>query len=259
MDYLSVLLAGFFQGLFEWLPISSSGQTMVYLINLVGLSPDAAFSLGIYLHLGTCAAVLVKYQRQWLGLLEDKILLRFLIVSSAATGASGLGLYYLLKTSLAGFDGAHVNALVGATLIVTGLVLYFSGKKNYGRRKLKDMSLSEQAIVGLAQGFSILPGISRSGVTVAALATSDIEKTEVWRLSFLMSVPAVLGAVFLEIYSDGIPDTNIMGAFLGIGVSFITGYLLMEAVLKATKTVKFYLFCIGFGLLAVASSLFTFI
>ncbi|MBU0762206.1 MAG: undecaprenyl-diphosphate phosphatase [Candidatus Altiarchaeota archaeon] len=257
MELFSVLVLGLMQGFFEWLPISSSGQSMIYLLDYAGLDPVTAFSLGIYMHLGTSAAVLVKYRKTWIGLLNDKRLLRFLLVSSAATGVTGLFLYFLLKSFLYGFDGVFVNGLVGLSLIVTGVVLHQLHRRGFGRGKLKDLTIWEEITVGLIQGFSILPGISRSGVTVAALALNKLNQTEALKLSFLMSVPAVVGAVFLELITDGAPNIGLVAGLIGVTASFVAGYALMEVLLSMSRKIRFDIFCIIFGLIPVLAAVKT--
>jgi len=199
VDYLSGLFLGALQGLLEWLPVSSSGQSMLVLLGLFGLSAQAAFTYGIFFHLGTLFAVLLKYRIDWLKILDNPPLTRFLAVTTAFTAASGLFAYYLLKRSMSTFSGEALNGFVGLLLVVTGLILYHMRRRDFGTKDVSALSLSESAVVGLTQGFSVLPGISRSGATVAALALSDVRQDEALRLSFLMSVPAVAGAVAVEI------------------------------------------------------------
>lgn len=255
MDFLSAAVVGLLQGLLEWLPVSSSGQTMLYFLDVLGLDAKQAFSLGLFLHLGTSAAVLVKYRKTWLDLVNDMRTLRFLLVTTAFTGVTGLGIYFLLKNALDGFNGTMMNAMIGGLLVLTGFVLYAGRKKGFGRRKLADLNFWEEAIVGLVQGFTILPGISRSGATVSTLALSEVEQGEALRLSFLMSVPAVAGALVLETATEGIPTIGLGAAFAGVLASFVGGYVTMEALVSWSKKVRFDLFCVLFGLVAVVGSL----
>ncbi len=251
MDALSGFLVGLLQGILEWLPVSSSGQSMLVLLDAFDLPAQTAFTYGIFMHVGTMAAVLVKYRRTWLKLPSDRVTLRFLAVATAFTAVSGLGVYYLFKRGMESFTGEYVNALVGLLLIATGLLLYFTGKKKFGVKGASSLSLFDTAVAGLAQGFTILPGISRSGVTVSALVLSELRQEEALRLSFLMSVPAVAGAVVLELLTEGAGGIQPSVAFAGLLAAFISGYLLMEALLAFAKRIRFDLFCMVFGALAV--------
>ncbi|MBD3388089.1 MAG: hypothetical protein GF416_03490 [Candidatus Altiarchaeales archaeon] len=256
VDLLSGLLLGLLQGVGEWLPVSSSGQTMLVLLDFFGLSPGEAFAYGIFLHVGTMAAVLVKYRGTWAKVFEDKPLVKFLAVASVFTGVSGLVMYFWFKSvTLKAFDGGFMNAIIGFLLIVTGIALYLSHKKVFGVKSLKQLSLFDTAVVGLAQGFSILPGVSRSGVTVSTLVLSEVRQDEALRLSFLLSVPAVAGAVVLELLTDGLGSVELGVGAAGLLASFISGYALMDALILFAKRVRFDIFCILFGLLAVLATL----
>ncbi len=254
MDVFSGFLAGVLQGVFEWLPISSSGQNMLFLMDFIHLDASSAFSLGILLHVGTLSAVLVKYRATWFNLPKDPKLLKFLVYTSLFTGLTGLILYVLVKRSLTGFSGEYLMGLVGLMLVVTGAVLYATRKKNFGVKNIQNLSFFETAVIGAAQGFSILPGISRSGVTFAALALSEVGQKEALRLSFLMSVPAVAGAVGLELLTDGFSTVDLWVALAGLTASFAFGYLLIEALTSLASKVRFEYFCILFGSIAFLSA-----
>lgn len=255
MDFLLLLLVGFVQGVTEWLPISSSGQSMLAFINLFKLSPEAAFSLALFLHLGTLLAVLVKMRSDVKGIVlrlpdfrEDR-LVQFILVSTFFTGVVGVPVYFLLKEGFSGWQGDLVTALIGSFLILTGLLLY-SSKGVMGRKVVSGLTFLDMILVGVAQGFSILPGISRSGVTVAVLLFRDIRQEDALRLSFLMSVPAVIGAVFIELL-EGAPSFD-SSVFLGITAAFISGYMTIDVFLRFASKARFDVFCIVFGLIAVS-------
>ncbi len=106
-------------------------------------------------------------------------------------------------------------------------------------------------VAGIAQGFTILPGVSRSGMTIAVLLFRDFRQDDALKLSFLMSIPAVIGAVSLDILQEGLPDFNLMAVLAGISTSFIFGYLTIDALLKFAGKTRFDLFCIAFGVIAL--------
>jgi len=250
MDLAAGIFAGLLQGVLEWLPVSSSGQSMLFYLDILGLDAERAFELGIFLHLGTMLAVLIKYRDTWANALSDSKLTRFLAITTAMTCVIGVPVYLGLKMVLKGFDGTFLNFGVGLLLVVTGFLLYYTRRKDYGSEDLSTMSDGHIALIGAVQGFTILPGISRSGATVSALALSGVNQEEALRLSFLMSVPAVAGAVVLEAAIDGIGALE-PASLAGLLAAFISGYALMEMLLATAHKVRFDLFCIGFGLLAM--------
>ena len=257
MGLLEAIVLGALQGIAEWLPISSSGQVMLSLVNFLQESPEAAFSLAIILHLGTLLAVAVKYREELARLLLNLSwkdpLLRFLIISTIITGVVGIPLYFALKGLFSYAQGDLANGIVGALLIVTGIALYVSRGK-LGNKEMKGIGYLETGIAGAAQGIAILPGISRSGVTVAAMLLSGVRQELALKLSFLMSIPAVLGALALDYASGDIASAGFgLGEMaLGVLAAFIFGYLTIDILLGIAHKVRFDIFCILFGLIALS-------
>ncbi len=257
MDIFQAILLGILQGITEWLPISSSGQLMLSLVDFLGTEPQAAFSLAITLHLGTLFAVVVKYRKDVWNMVRnlswgDK-LTRFIIVSTVVTGVVGIPVYFLLKSIFV--YGDVTNGLVGILLIFTGISLYISRKVGAGKTDLNGLGYKEMAIAGAAQGIAILPGVSRSGTTVAAMLLTGIKQDVALKLSFIMSIPAVLGAVFLDFTAgeSAVAGFGVTEVILGILFAFVFGYLTMDVLLKIAHKIRFDIFCIIFGLIAVAA------
>lgn len=259
MDFLQSILVGLVQGVAEWLPISSTGQGMLVLMNLIGLSPGASFSLALYLHLGTLFAVVVRMRSDVkdfvlnLGGFREDRLVQFVVVSTFFTGVVGVPVYLLLKEGFSGWQGDLVTVLIGFFLILTGFLLY-SSRWITGRKKVSGLSFTDMVLVGLAQGFTILPGVSRSGTTIAVLLLRDVRQDEALRLSFLMSIPAIIGAFFIELF-DGVLLFE-PAVFFGIVVAFVSGYVAIDVLLKFAAKTRFDVFCVVFGLLAVLVPLF---
>jgi len=256
MDFVFSILAGIIQGVTEWLPISSSGQSMIALIDLIGLEPEKAFSFAIYLHLGTLLAVLVKMRMEVKEIIlklpqfkEDK-LVQFIVISTILTALIGVPVYWFLKENFKAWQGDVVTALIGFFLILTGLVLYLS-REMMGKKVVSELNFLDMAIAGIAQGFTILPGISRSGVTIAVLLFRNFRQDDALRLSFLMSIPAIIGAVSLEILQEGVQDFDFTAIILGVSAAFVFGYLTIDILLRFARRARFDLFCIAFGLVAI--------
>jgi undecaprenyl-diphosphatase len=255
MDVFQAIILGIIQGITEWLPVSSSGQLMLSLVDLLDVGPEAAFSLAIILHTGTLLAVVVKYREDILDILRglswNDNLTRFIVVSTIVTAVVGIPVYFFLKGLFV--YGDATNALVGTLLIFTGVILHISRKAG-GRTELESIGYREMVVAGAAQGIAILPGVSRSGTTVAAMLIAGIKQDTALKLSFIMSIPAVLGAVLLDFSGESaVLDFGISEILAGIVFAFIFGYLTMDALLKVAHRIRFDLFCIILGLIAVAS------
>jgi len=249
MEALQGAILGILQGITEWLPISSEGQTMLVMIGWLGIPLADALSFSIFLHLGTMMAVLIRFRHEFLGMAReiDSKLTRIVIVSTLCTGLTGIPLYLLFKESFTG--GRQATVLIGLLLIATGLLLRFRGSASRGT---KDMALQDMIILGLAQGFSILPGVSRSGTTLTVLLIRGIRQEDALMISFIISVPAVLGAIVLDGSIGALPLRTAAAMLVS---SFIVGYLTMNLIIRFAKDVSFSRFCMALGLLTLLSAL----
>jgi undecaprenyl-diphosphatase len=197
------VIVAFIQGLVEWLPISSEGQIVLFVYNFGNIPPEGIISLVAWLHLGTTFAVIVRYPRTILDILtlKDRNLLRLLLIATLSTAATALPLYFILRSSLTVFHGELMNIFVGVLLIITALVLYLPTRDSFENNEEIDTSEPNDrvaCITGLIQGTSVLPGLSRSGVTISALLMQKVDKETAIRFSFFMSIPAVLGIFVVE-------------------------------------------------------------
>jgi len=269
---IEYIIIAILQGLFEWLPISSSGQVMIISINLFGIPPSEAFSLAIWLHLGTMCAVLIKYRTDYYLIIrslfikdEDMqkvttIKRNWLIIATIGTAITAIPLYFIFKLFLENFftatQGDITTLIIAGLLIITG-VLIISTKKFSGKKEITTTSEkffnNNSLVSGLAQGISVLPGVSRSGVTVSSILMQNYKQDDALKLSFLISVPAVIGSIFVDIiFSDGsvFGTLDLFTILLTTVISFIVGYLTIEVLLKVAKKLNFGYFCIGYGLIA---------
>jgi undecaprenyl-diphosphatase len=182
VDIIIAVILGIFQGLVEWLPISSSGQTILAMVDFLKIDADTALSFAFYLHIGTLFAVFLRFRGDVKHIVvrlpkfkEDK-LVQFMVVSSIASVLVGLPVYILLFSLFeGGIEGDVVTAFVGFFLILTGVIIYISKRKT-GTRELEDSNTKDSLLAGICQGFAVLPGLSRSGVTVAALVTKNFKQ-----------------------------------------------------------------------------------
>ncbi len=242
MNVAEGIFLGILQGITEWLPISSSGQSMLFLINLFHLTPEEAFSISVTLHLGSLFAVIFYFRARIKGIiLNDKKLLSFLIVASFVSALVGLPAYLGLRNLFSAVSGEAVTMFIGLMLIATGVVL-----KNTDGKTRSDYGTGDAIFAGGAQGAAVLPGISRSGTTIAALLFRGVEQETALSLSFLLAIPAILGLVTLDFIESGF--TTLTGPmFAGIATSFIVSLVTMHYFLSLAKKVDFSGFVIVIG------------
>ncbi len=269
---IEYIILAILQGLFEWLPISSSGQVMIASINFFGIPPEKAFSLSIWVHLGTAIAVLIKLRKDYIQIIKSVIPRKFkvdgsdikkrnwLIYATIGTALTAIPLYLLFKfVIIEGFDatqGDMLTLVISGLLIVTGIVL-LTFRKKFGKKTIDAVSdrelIKDSSIAGLIQGIAILPGISRSGFTVSTILFEKYDQDQSLKLSFLMSVPVVLASIGMDIiFGEGsvFGTIDIFTILIITAVSFIVGYLSMELLLKIAQKINFSYFCILYGVLS---------
>ncbi|MFX1365721.1 MAG: undecaprenyl-diphosphate phosphatase [Promethearchaeota archaeon] len=269
---IEYIIIAILQGLFEWLPISSSGQTMIISMNIFGISADEAFSLSIWLHLGTTLAVLLKFKTDYIKIIKsiiprtfiiDEIDIRkrnWLIYATIGTAITALPLYFIFRFIISGaftpFQGDLITLLVCGLLIITGIILLKS-RKIYGENSIEKVPekfiRKDSFVSGLIQGFSILPGISRSGVTVSSILIENYDQDNALRLSFLMSAPVVIASIIVDIIFGGNSIFRVISPVIiviTVLISFIIGYLSIEFLLKIAQKISFGYFCILYGVIA---------
>lgn len=243
------ILWGLIQGLTEFLPISSSGH-LVLVPELLGREPpDLATSA--LLHLGTLAAVVVYFRHDLIAITrwtdEGKRLLRFLVIGTIPAAAAGL--------ALAGpLDELQQNArAVAVALMATGLLLAVTTRFDRGTRT-PGGTTRDAIVMGLGQALALIPGISRSGSTIAAGLSRHIEKAEAARLSFILGIPAIAGAGTLEFLDLASQDQGVDPTiWVGVAVAAVSGYAAIAAllgVIRRTGLGPFGYYCVAAGALA---------
>jgi undecaprenyl-diphosphatase len=251
-------LLGVVQGLTEFLPVSSSGHLAVAQMLIAGFAqPGVVFDAA--LHLGTAGAVVWFERRQivrWIGSTEGHRLLGLLLLGTVATG---LVAFPLRSVAVGAFDRA---AWVGACLMITGCVVASTRWLTGGRNDQQSISWRQAVIVGLVQGMAIFPGISRSGLTIAAGLGVGLDRAWAARFSFLLSVPAVVGVSIAEVVGNRHELVASGSSFwiacaLGLAVAALSGYLALRIVLNTVSSRTFHRFawyCLPLGGLVFALS-----
>lgn len=273
MDIIQAIIIGIVQGLTEFLPVSSSAH-LIFVQNALGVQSSLAFD--VFLHLGSLIAVLWFFRADIIrmiqafllsigdiiqhrfrqGLYSDpyKRLVWYVIVATIPVGLVGV-LFESQVDSL--FAGAlYVPAFF---LFVTGTILYLSQRMNSGEVDLENLSLKESIFMGLGQACAILPGLSRSGTTIAAGLVIGLDKEFAAKFSFILSIPAILGAFVVQLKDIGaVADFNILAVLFGFLAALISGYLaikwLIELIQKRSLDVFAY-YCWIVGIIVFMGSI----
>lgn len=271
---IEYLIIAIIQGLLEWLPISSSGQVMIITTNLFDISPEQAYSLSIWLHLGTTLAVLLKFRVDFIEMFKSFIPKTYevseidirkrnwLIYATLGTGITAIPLYFTFKFIISetfkASQGDIITLFISGLLVITGIILLQAKKTNF-KNSIEDIPMTnlpkDSFLSGLVQGVAILPGVSRSGVTVSAILLEKYNQDNALRLSFLMSVPVAFASIAVDFIFAEVSIFGILDPFLIVTttlISFIMGYLTMELLLRIAQKINFGYFCVLYGMIAYA-------
>jgi undecaprenyl-diphosphatase len=240
MTLLQAAILGLIQGVTEFLPISSTAHLRI--APAVFGWPDAGAAFTAVLQLGTLAAVIGYFLRDLLGMVAAALdparrrgpqarRLLYLIVGTIPIGVAGL----LFKHAIEGPLRSLV--VIGTSLIVVGVTMAVVEKFAAHRRGFDDITLRDALWIGLAQALALVPGVSRSGITLVAAMAVGLEREAAARFSFLLSVPAVGAAGVLEL-PKVLRTPGLAGAplFLGLAVAFVSGYLSIAWMLRFLRT-----------------------
>lgn len=275
MEIIKALILGLVQGFTEFLPISSSGHLALF----AGDEDSFGLHFIVLLHFGTLFSIFVYYRRDVRDVLSGGLrlvpaalralarkepfgnflandpsarLALMIIVGTIPTGVIGLGLKPLVEFSIA---PGHIR-IVGACFIVTGVLMYFVDRFPSRGKPLSNVTLRDAITIGIFQGIAAMPGISRSGSTVFAAVMRGVERKDAARFSFLMAVPALIGANILEM-KDASGSIELVPAAVGIVAAFFAGYLslvVLVRVLTSQKLRYFSGYLVTLGLLVLLFS-----
>ncbi|RDV84222.1 undecaprenyl-diphosphatase UppP [Ammonifex thiophilus] len=256
MGIVEAIVLGVVQGLGEFLPISSSAHLV--LVPWLFSWPDPGLTFDVALHLGTLIAVVAYFWRDWLELIQKGFrqassregrLFWYLVLATIPGGLAGLALEHQAETVF------RTPWLVGLMLILMGLLLYLADHKGRKQINLWGIRWQEALLIGLAQAFAIIPGVSRSGVTIAAARALGINREAATRFSFLLSTPIILGAGVLKLKDLSPGDLNLF-FFSGVAAAAITGFAAIAFLLRFVTTHNFnifvwYRFLLGAGVIFI--------
>ncbi|MGD8545553.1 MAG: undecaprenyl-diphosphate phosphatase [Candidatus Bathyarchaeota archaeon] len=256
MQIIKIVILGIVQGLTEWLPISSTGHLRLFEV-LIDFQVPILFD--VILHGGTLIVVSVFFRQR-----IRKILLSLVTLDFNTEEGSLIPLIFVgvIPTVLIGvFFGGLIEEIfqyvtpIGVAFLFHGTVLYIS---KFGKETNKKIGYSTAMLMGVAQGIAIIPGVSRSGMTIAVALLLGIERRKAFEFSFLLSIPAILGALGYTVLTElgdlvsvGVRWEEILG---GVLVSMLVGYLALKLLWKTLVKRKFHLFafyCLTLGLLLI--------
>jgi len=249
MDIIQAIIIGLVQGLTEFLPVSSSAH-LIFVQQALGLS-DVGLAFDVLMHLGTLVAVIAYFFNDIIQMikafflslidLKDRKFLQevrrdpykkltwLTIVATIPVGIVGV-LFNDIVEAL--FTGLTVPAFL---LLVTGCLLYFSQRMNSGKIDLSNITLREAIIMGCGQALAVLPGLSRSGTTIAAGLFSGLDKEFAAKFSFILSIPAILGAGVFQLKDLTSGNIELTACIAGFIVAVISGYLAISFLLKLIR------------------------
>ncbi len=257
MNELQAFLLGILQGLTEFLPVSSSGHLEIG-NTLLGVKAENNLLFTVIVHVATVLSTIVVFRKDILKLIKDLTAFQWnkstVYVSKLVFSALPvlvLGLFFKEEIEQL-FTGNLL--LVGSMLLVTAMLL---GVTHFVKKSDGEITYVKAMLIGIAQAMAVIPGISRSGATIATGLLLQTKKDEIARFSFLMVLIPILGAAFLDIVGGEITSNETVGILplsIGFIAAFVSGLLAcswMINVVKRGKLIYFAIYCLVIGLIAI--------
>ena len=235
-NYLEILILSIVQGISEFLPVSSSAHLIIF-SNIIDFSNNSLiFDVG--LHLGSLLAILFYFRKELLNILNDKKLFNLLLIGSIPLILVG---YIFYSTGL--INSIRNLKIIAWTTLIFGLLMYFADTFKIKKKIEKDLTIKNILIIGVMQILAIIPGVSRSGITITAGRFLNFDRYDSTKISFYLSIPALMGASVLSL-KDAVNENIEFNFFLIISIilSFIFSYLTIKYFLIYTKkfSLKFF-------------------
>jgi undecaprenyl-diphosphatase len=271
MSILEAIVLGFVQGLTEFLPVSSTAH-LVVVPQLLGW-PDPGLAFDIALHAGTLIAVLVYFFRDWLQIIgqglgfnwgpdpdlrRNRMLLWLLAIGTIPAGIAGLLFQKQADSTL------RTPLIIGIAMIVIGIFMWWADRVGRGQKDMGHVSMADSVQIGIAQMLAVIPGVSRSGITISAGMLRNLDRPAAARFSFLLSTPIILGAALKDAWDlfrheGGVPHDMRIAFAVGILVSAVTGGLAISFFLNFLRRhglAYFVAYRILFGIIVIALAVF---
>ena len=235
-NYLEVLILSIIQGISEFLPVSSSAHLIIF-SNIISFS-NKSLIFDVGLHLGSLLAILFYFRKELLNIRNDKKLFNLLLIGSIPLILFG---YIFYSTGI--INSFRNLKIIAWTTLIFGLLMYFADTFNIKKKIEKDLTIKNILIIGVMQILAVIPGVSRSGITITASRFLNFDRHDSTKISFYLSIPALMGASVLSL--KDVVNENIEFNFLliiSIILSFIFSYLTIKYFLIYTKnfSLKFF-------------------
>lgn len=231
-DLLRAVLLGVVQGLTEFLPISSTAHLILFprFFGWSGTLDSLTFNVG--LHGGTLLSLLVCFYRDWIRIfLRDRRLLGILVVATLPAGVAGILLHDAVETAF------RNPLLIAAALAAFGVLMLVAERRSRGTGTVERITLMDGLIIGAAQAVALIPGVSRSGITITAGLFRRLDRREAARFSFLLSTPVIGGACLLHARKlIAAPESYPLNLFIaGFIAAFVSGMIAIKFLLRFLK------------------------
>ncbi|HPU22105.1 MAG TPA: undecaprenyl-diphosphate phosphatase [Thermoclostridium caenicola] len=260
MNIFEAIVLGIVQGLTEFLPVSSSGHLVLFQ-QLFGIEGEMVVTFDVALHVGTLLAVFVVYWKRILEMIRHPFskLPVFLVLGTIPTVIIAL----LFKDAIEGYYAS--GSLLGPGFVFTGLILIGAEKIGNGRKDLENMKLVDSLLIGAGQGLALMPGVSRSGMTITTGLALGLDRGFAADYAFLLSIPAILGGALLDVLdvvrgdTTAVASIGILPLVVGVAVAAVTGFLAIKVMLAAVKKMKlkyFAWYVMALGILIIIAQLF---
>ena len=285
MDFIKSIIMGIIQGIAEFLPISSSGHLAI-MKHILHIETDTGLLFDVLLHLGTLVAIFIAFWkdiqqlvvegfkiigdffinlgRRIKNLSSEKKIEYIQIISTPYRRFVILIIVSTIPTAIIGLVFKNAIEIASETLLVPGLCLILTGillsiadRVKTGKKTEENASYKAAGLIGVAQGIATLPGLSRSGTTITACLLAGFDRSFAVKYSFIMSIPAVLGAVVLEAKDfsmDMVTQSDLINYMAGTIVAAVVGYISIKTMLVIVRGKKFKYFayyCFVIGIIAV--------
>lgn len=288
MSFLHSVFLGIIQGITEFLPVSSSGHLAI-LRNLLGIETTGGILFDVLLHLGTAVAILLALRKdvrlillEFAGIVGDILKNLYIFLQNKRTKKGqaynrlicnntrklmALIVVSTIPTAILGFFSRRLVELAGNTLLfpgigllLTGILLIVVDKIPNGEKIPREISFADAMWLGICQGIAVFPGLSRSGITICVGLLCGMNKRLAVKYSFLMAVPAIFGAMLLElpeVFGGEVAGMSLFIYLCGGVAAALTGYFCIRGMLKLVHKKKlryFSYYCFAAGVIAAASN-----
>ena len=273
MPLLHAIVLGIIQGITEFLPVSSTAH-LIIIPWILGWD-DGGLTFDIALHVGTLASVLLYFVRDWIQILaqgfglnlgydpvlsKNRNLLWFLALASIPAGIIG---YLFEKQAESSLRSPYV---IGTTAIAIGILMWIADRSGRRHKDLGHVTVADALTIGTAQALAVIPGVSRSGITISAGLFCNLDRQTAARFSFLLLTPVTAGAAAKKLWDlmrhgGGIPADMHTAFLVGMAASAITGVLVIGFFMNylRRRTLSFFVwYRIVFGIMVIALALFRF-